>query len=102
MQLPEAKPRLIHMVACKTIGEYRRNQEKIKKFCLEETKKAKQNSQSVAIGSHPTTNKPQEIPGPSRMINPPTTSTPKRPRSEIETSSKPKKRTYKKETAKTK
>ena len=29
--LPETKPRLIHMVACKTIGEYRRNQEKIKK-----------------------------------------------------------------------
>ena len=25
------KPRLIHMVACKTVGEYKRNQEKIKK-----------------------------------------------------------------------
>ena len=24
------------MVACKTVGEYKRNQEKIKKFCLEE------------------------------------------------------------------
>ena len=32
------KPRLIHMVACKTVGEYKRNQEKIKKFCLEEAK----------------------------------------------------------------
>ena len=30
--LPEKKPRLIHTVACKTLGEYRRNQEKIKKF----------------------------------------------------------------------
>ena len=26
------KLRLIHMVACKTIGEYKRNQEKIKKI----------------------------------------------------------------------
>ena len=90
------------MVACKTISEYRRNQKKMKKFCLEETKQAKQSSASVALGSHPTTNKPQEIPGPSRMLNPPTTSAPKRPRSEIETSSKPKKRTYKKETTNTK
>ena len=24
------------MVACKTVGEYKRNQEKIRKFCLEE------------------------------------------------------------------
>ena len=34
----EIKPRLIHMVACKTVGEYRRNQEKIRKFCLEEAR----------------------------------------------------------------
>ena len=32
----QQKPRLIHMAACKTVGEYKRNQEKIKKFCLEE------------------------------------------------------------------
>ena len=38
---PEMKPRLIHMVACKTIGEYKRNQEKIRKFRLEEAKAAK-------------------------------------------------------------
>ena len=31
----EPKPRLIHMVACKTVEEYKRNQEKIRKFCLE-------------------------------------------------------------------
>ena len=38
---PEPKPRLIHMVACKTVGEYKRNQEKIRKFYLEEEKAAK-------------------------------------------------------------
>ena len=38
---PEPKPRLIHMVACKTVGEYKRNKEKIRKFCLEEEKAAK-------------------------------------------------------------
>ena len=34
----ETKPRLIHMVACKTVGDYKRNQEKIRKFCLEEAR----------------------------------------------------------------
>ena len=29
------------MAACKTVGEYKRNQEKIKKFCLEEAKQKK-------------------------------------------------------------
>ena len=39
---PEQKPRLKHMVACKTVREYNnRNQEKIRKFCLEEEKAAK-------------------------------------------------------------
>ena len=33
---PDPKPRLIHMVACKTVGEYKRSQEKIRKFCLDE------------------------------------------------------------------
>ena len=37
--IPEPKPRLIHMVACKTVGEYEINQEKIRKFCLDEAKK---------------------------------------------------------------
>ena len=42
----ETKPRLIHMVACKTVGEYKRNQEKIRKFCLEEARnKASRNQQ---------------------------------------------------------
>ena len=34
----ETKPRLIHVVACKTVGEFKRNQEKIRKFCLEEAR----------------------------------------------------------------
>ena len=34
----ETKPRLIHMVACKTVSEYKRNQEKIRKFCSEEAR----------------------------------------------------------------
>ena len=37
-QPPENKPRLIHFVACKTVREYNRNREKIRKFCLEEKK----------------------------------------------------------------
>ena len=35
--IPE-KPRLIEFVACKTIGEYKRNREKLKKFYLDEKK----------------------------------------------------------------
>ena len=42
----EPKTRLIHMVACKMVGEYKRNQEKIRKFCLEE--KAEQARQQEA------------------------------------------------------
>ena len=35
--IPE-KPRLIEFLACKTVGEYKRNREKIKKFYLDEKK----------------------------------------------------------------
>ena len=42
----EPKPRLTHMAACKTVGEYKRNQEKIRTFCLEE--KAEQAKQQEA------------------------------------------------------
>ena len=35
-QLQEPKPRLIHFIACKTVREYNRNREKIRKFCIEE------------------------------------------------------------------
>ena len=90
------------MVACKTIGEYRRNQEKIKKFCLEEAKPAKKSSTSAPMRSHPTTNEFQEIPGPSRTQSQPITSAPKRKRSDLESSNKPKKRNLKKEPINTK
>ena len=100
--LPEIKPRLIHMVACKTIGEYRRNQEKIKKFCLEEAKQNTKNNTSGPMRNLPTTNESQDIPGPSRTQSKPVTSAPKRTRSDLESSNKPKKRTCKKEPIKTK
>ena len=35
------------MVACKTVGEYKRNQEKIRKFCLDEAKKQKAANQPL-------------------------------------------------------
>ena len=38
-QTQEPKPRLMHFVACKTVREYNRNKEKIRKFCLEEKRK---------------------------------------------------------------
>ena len=34
----ETKPRLIHFVACKTVRDYKSNQEKIKEFLLTEKK----------------------------------------------------------------
>ena len=44
------KPRLNHMVACKTIGEYKRNQAKMKRFCLEEkANKAKEEEKRVKL-----------------------------------------------------
>ena len=49
-QTVENKPRLIHMVACKTVGEYKRNQEKIKKFFLEaKQKKIQERSASTNV-----------------------------------------------------
>ena len=41
----ETKPRLMHFVACKTVREYNRNQEKIKQFLLTEKKQLKQSKQ---------------------------------------------------------
>ena len=38
----ETKPRLIHFLACKTVREYNRNQEKIKEFLLAEKKNIRQ------------------------------------------------------------
>ena len=71
---PEPKPRLIHMVACKTVGEYKRNQEKIRKFCLEEKaaltkQQAAKEKQTRATPLQPAPI-PQNQPGPSqRVIN---------------------------------
>ena len=39
------KPRLIHFVACKTVREYNRNKEKIRKFCLEKKKQLQREAQ---------------------------------------------------------
>ena len=52
--------------------------------------------------SHPTTNESQEIPGSSRTPSQPTTSAPKRTRSDLESSNKPKKKNFKKEPINTK
>ena len=38
------------MVACKPLREYNNNQEKIKKFCLEEKKEAKLRQQALIPG----------------------------------------------------
>ena len=35
------------MVACKTVDEYKKKQEKIKKFCLEEAKQQKKTGKAV-------------------------------------------------------
>ena len=60
------------MVACKTVGEYKRNQEKIRKFCSEEKAalakqqeaKAKQTG-TTPLQPAPT---PQNQPGPSQNV----------------------------------
>ena len=41
----ENKPRLIHFVACKTVREYNKNKEKIRKFRLEEKKQLQREAQ---------------------------------------------------------
>ena len=60
-QKVENKPRLIHMVACKTVGEYKRNQEKIKKFCLEEAKQKKIQERSAPINVDNTKWTPENV-----------------------------------------
>ena len=46
------KPRLMEFVACKTVGEYNRNKEKIKKFYLDEqlTKDSEKNNKRTPNG----------------------------------------------------
>ena len=71
---PEPKPRLIHMVACKTVGEYKRNQEKIRKFCLEEKAALARQQEATAKQQRKAplqqTSTPQNQPGPSRSTQP--------------------------------
>ena len=87
--IPE-KPRLIHMVACKTIGEYKRNQETIRNFCLDEAKKQKVTNQPLgtkrtreAINSTMDSAEPSsstaninEVPGTTKTRNKESTNTP--------------------------
>ena len=57
------------MVACKTVGEYKRNQEKIRKFCLDEAKK--QIAARKPLGTKRTKdaiNSAMDPPGPSSSI----------------------------------
>ena len=49
--------RLMHMVACKSLIEYDNYQEKIKQFCLEEKRRAKQKQQSLTQGHSSSTTK---------------------------------------------
>ena len=41
----ETKPRLMQFVACKTVREHNRNQEKVMQFLLTEKRRAKQSQQ---------------------------------------------------------
>ena len=49
------------MVACKTVGEYKRNQEKIKKLCLEEAKQKKIQERSAPINVDNTKWTPEKV-----------------------------------------
>ena len=70
--VPEQKPRLIHMVVCKTVGEYKRKQEKIRKFCLEEkaafAKQQEEKAKQARTTPLQSTSKSQNPPGPSHNI----------------------------------
>ena len=66
---PEPKPRLMHMVACKTVGEYKQNQEKIRKFCSEEKAEQARQQESKAIQSRSAPLRQAAIPQPSNIIN---------------------------------
>ena len=61
------KPRLMEFVACKTVGEYNRNKEKIKKFYLDEqlTKDSEKKQQADTQRDIEDTTTNDEQPGPS-------------------------------------
>ena len=80
----ETKSRLMHFVACKTVRDYNRNQEKIKQFLLTEKKQFKQSKQKGQLDrpeeptninkahfySQPGPSHQLDIPGPNNR-NPP-------------------------------
>ena len=76
-QIQEPKPRLMHFVACKTVREYNRNREKIRKFCLEEKKQLQaqekdqeqRRDETTASPSGPSTSPTQQQAGPSKKQN---------------------------------
>ena len=70
----ETKPRLMHFVACKTVREYNRNQEKIKQFLLTEKKQFKQSKQKDQLDrpEEPTNINEAHLysqPGPSHQLD---------------------------------
>ena len=63
----ESKPRLMHFVACKTVREYKRNQEKIKEFLLTEKKNQKAQGKTKQKETEQlTTTTDMDQPGPSK------------------------------------
>ena len=60
------------MVACKTVGEYKRNQEKIRKFCLDEkaalAKKQEAKAKQLRTTPLQQTTASQNQPGPSQSV----------------------------------
>ena len=104
----ETKPRLMHFVACKTVREYNRNQEKIKQFLLTEKRQAKQLQQKHQLGrqedpsndnatichSQPGPSHQPDIPGPSNRDPPQRkrkqqpTKRPSKPKSDFDKKSK--------------
>ena len=70
----ETKPRLMQFVACKTVREYNRNQEKIKQFALTEKKQAKQSQRKHQWERPERTDNTSELqypsqPGPSQQFD---------------------------------
>ena len=57
-QPQEAQPRLMHFVAYRTVQEYNRNREKIRKFCLEEKKRLQREAQLTGTQHAMEQNKP--------------------------------------------
>ena len=58
----QAKPRLMKFVACKTVGEYNRKEENIRKFCLDEQKTKEAEEQKQSTSQQDTRDKLNNIP----------------------------------------